>query len=85
MSETRWSPLESIAAPAHLSGYMLFTVASVPYLWLLDTEVDRRVLYGFLAWQHVIGSVLFLAGGVFNYWRAYIVIRAELAGQSGQE
>jgi hypothetical protein len=32
-------------------------------------------LYAFLAWQYLVGSVLFLAGGVFNYWRAYVFMR----------
>lgn len=33
----------------------------------------------FLAWQYVVGSLLFLAGGLFNYWRVDVVVREEIA------
>ena len=36
------------------------------------------VLY--LAWQYLAGSVLFLAGGIFNYWRAYVFMRDAIGG-----
>jgi hypothetical protein len=29
----------------------------------------------------LIGSLLFFLGGVFNYWRAYIVVRDEIAAR----
>jgi len=57
-------------------GAVLFTVASIPYLWHVTNSSLRTTLYTFLAWQYLIGSVLFLMGGMFNYWRAYIVMRA---------
>jgi hypothetical protein len=47
----------------------------VPYIWTIQAESDRTILYAFLAWQYLIGSVLFFMGGVFNYWRAYLVMR----------
>jgi hypothetical protein len=34
-----------------------------------------------LAWQYLIGSVLFFMGGVFNYRRAYVVMRQAIAGR----
>ena len=52
----------------------MVAVASVPYLWHVRSEATRVTLLGFLAWQYLIGSTLFLAGGVFNYWRAYAVV-----------
>ena len=61
---------------------MLFTVASVPYLWSVAPE-DREILYDFLAWQYLIGSILFLLGGIFNYWRAYLVIRKQIRNTNG--
>jgi hypothetical protein len=60
-------------------GSTLFVVASVPYLWTIESSADRTKLFAFLAAQYLAGSVLFLLGGVFNYWRANIVMRAELA------
>jgi hypothetical protein len=30
-----------------------------------------------------VGSILFLAGGIFNYWRAYIVVQRALDAQAG--
>jgi len=34
---------------------------------------------------HLIGSVLFFAGGVFNYWRAWVVIREERNLRGGND
>jgi hypothetical protein len=70
--------LMNLTAIAFVVGAVLFTVASIPYLWAVEAAADRTLLYAFLAWQYLVGSVLFLAGGVFNYWRAYVVMRAAL-------
>ena len=67
--------LMNLTAVAFVVGSVLFTVASVPYIWTIQAESDRTILYAFLAWQYLIGSVLFFMGGVFNYWRAYLVMR----------
>jgi hypothetical protein len=34
-----------------------------------------------MAWQYLLGSILFFMGGIFNYWRAYVVIRRALSEQ----
>lgn len=73
--------LMNLTALTFVTGSVLFAVASIPYLWNVDTESDRRLLDSFLASQYVVGSVLFFLGGVFNYWRAWIVIRAQIAAQ----
>lgn len=65
--------LMNLTAIAFVVGSVLFAVASVPYLWRLGGEPIRTTLYAFLAWQYLSGSLLFFAGGVFNYWRAYLV------------
>ena len=70
--------LMNLTAVSFVVGSVLFTVASVPYLWDVKTPSDRMTLYAFLAWQYLIGSALFFLGGVFNYWRAYVVIRKEI-------
>lgn len=75
--------LMNLTAVTFVVGSVLFTVASVPYLWTVPSEGARDTLYTFLAWQYLIGSVLFFMGGVFNYWRAYVVVAAALrAGES---
>lgn len=73
--------LMNLTAVSFVVGSVLFTVASVPYLWDVKAAPDRTILYSFLAWQYLIGSALFFLGGVFNYWRAYVVIRNEIRGK----
>jgi len=66
--------LMNLTALTFVVGSVLFTVASIPYLWSFHSASDRRLIDGFLAWQYLAGSVLFLLGGIFNYWRAYVVM-----------
>lgn len=61
--------LMNLTAISFVVGSVLFLVASVPYLWHLNSAGDRTTLFGFLAWQYVVGSALFLLGGLFNYRR----------------
>ena len=61
--------LMNLTAISFVVGSVLFIVASVPYLWHLNSAGDRTTLFGFLAWQYVVGSGLFLLGGLFNYRR----------------
>jgi hypothetical protein len=70
--------LMNLTAITFVTGSTLFAVASIPYLMQMRDAMDREAIDTFLAWQYVVGSILFLAGGVFNYWRAYVVIRNEL-------
>ncbi|TVM15167.1 hypothetical protein DPQ33_15850 [Oceanidesulfovibrio indonesiensis] len=67
--------LMNYTAVTFVAGSILFTVASVPYLWHVDIREYEIRLHAFLAWQYLIGSVLFFAGGVFNYWRIYLFMR----------
>ncbi|WP_269586003.1 YrhK family protein [Roseibium sp. Sym1] len=67
--------LMNLTAISFVTGSVLFAVASVPYLWTVKNSADARELYAYLALLYVIGSVLFLLGGIFNYWRALLVIR----------
>ena len=77
--------LMNLTAVAFVVGSVLFTVASVPYLWKVQTESGRTTLYAFLAWQYLVGSVLFFMGGVFNYWRAYILMREQIKRQNKEK
>lgn len=70
--------LMNLTALTFVIGSVLFTVASIPYLWEVREEADRVLIDSFLAWQYVAGSALFLLGGIFNYWRAYVVISRQL-------
>lgn len=76
----RMLQLMNLTAVSFVAGSLLFTVASIPYLWNIEASMDRRVLFLFLAWQYLIGSALFLAGGLFNYWRACLAHRAHDEG-----
>lgn len=67
--------LMNLTAVSFVAGSVLFTVASIPYLWSIENAIDQREIDAFLASQYLAGSVLFLLGGVFNYWRACLVIR----------
>lgn len=67
--------LMNLTAIAFVIGSVLFLVASVPYLWRVESAADRSTLYAFLAWQYLIGSILFLLGAVFNDWRVLTLSR----------
>lgn len=77
--------LMNYTAVTFVAGSILFTVASVPYLWSIKNRSDRIILYTFLAWQYLVGSGLFFIGGVFNYWRAYVVMRDEIRKRDGAD
>lgn len=73
--------LMNLTAITFVTGSMLFVVASIPYLFTLQSAADQRTVDAFLAGQYVIGSVLFLLGGLFNYQRARTVTPREGGGQ----
>ncbi|MAX69406.1 MAG: hypothetical protein CMP60_06970 [Flavobacteriales bacterium] len=66
--------LLNLTALAFVVGSALFVVASVPYLFKFQSSTDEQTVDTFLAAQFVVGSFLFLVGGVFNYRRAFLVI-----------
>jgi hypothetical protein len=65
--------LMNLTALSFVGGSILFLVASIPYLLDLATASDRRIIDAFAAGQYAWGSLLFLAGGVFNFRRAALV------------
>ena len=79
--DMRTLQLMNLTAITFVTGSMLFVVASIPYLFTLQSAADQRTVDAFLAGQYVIGSVLFLLGGLFNYRRARIVALSEGGGQ----
>lgn len=66
--------LLNLTAVTFVAGSVLFATASVPYLWPVDGDRIATDLFDYLASQYLIGSVLFLAGGILNYRRAWIVV-----------
>lgn len=52
-------------------GSILFLIPSIPYLWSVDPSSLTQKLFTYLAGQFIFASVLFLAGGVVNFYRAY--------------
>jgi hypothetical protein len=77
--------LMNLTALTFVTGSTLFAVASIPYIMALNDPMDRKTIDAFLAWQYIVGSALFLAGGVFNYWRAYVIMRREIGGNAAGE
>lgn len=71
-SDRRTLQLMNLTALTFVAGSVLFTVASIPYLFTLSPD-DERTIDAFLAAQFVAGSVLFLLGGLINYRRARLV------------
>lgn len=72
--------LMNLTAVAFIVGAVLFTVASVPYLWSWNAAADERKVLAFVAAQYVAGSALFLLGGLFNAQRARLVVLQDAGG-----
>ncbi|WP_299692734.1 YrhK family protein [uncultured Vibrio sp.] len=70
--------LMNLTSITFIVGSVLYGTASVPYLWAFESPNDHLLILNFLAWQYMIGSVLFLLGGVFNYWRAFVLVQRKI-------
>ena len=55
--------LMNITAVTFVVGSVLFTVASVPYLWDVKVPSGRTTLYSFLAWQYLMAVHCFCLVG----------------------
>ena len=62
--------LLNATALCFIVGSVLFLAASIPYQWPVVDENDRLRLFTYIGWEYIIGSVLFFAGGLINYYRA---------------
>ena len=69
--------LWNLTAVTFVAGSVLFATASIPYLWPIGGTAIATTLLTFLAAQYVVGSALFLAGGLFNFRRAWSCLMAE--------
>lgn len=63
--------LLNITAIAFALGSTLFLVASIPYLWQPIDFQEQWLLFTYVAWEYIVGSILFFLGGVINYYRIY--------------
>ena len=72
VEDRRTLQLMNLTALTYVTGSLLFTVASIPYLFALDPS-DEQTIDSFLAGQFLVGSLLFLLGGMINYRRARLV------------
>ncbi len=67
--------LMNATAISFIVGSVIFLGASIPYLWHLDSAHDRTLVFTYAAALYTVGSVLFFGGGIFNYYRAWLVMR----------
>ncbi|MDR9403810.1 MAG: YrhK family protein, partial [Halothece sp. Uz-M2-17] len=63
--------LLNITAIMFALGSTLFLVASIPYLWQPIDMQEEWLLFTYVAWEYIVGSFLFLIGGIINYYRIY--------------
>ena len=77
--------LMNLTAISFIVGSVLFLVASIPYLWTIESAAERETLFSYMAWEYEIGSVLFLLGGVYNYSRAYLLMQEEIQQRTQQK
>ena len=52
-------------------GSTLFLIASMPYLSEALNIEDNKVLFAYVGWEYIFGSILFFLGGIINYYRSY--------------
>jgi hypothetical protein len=62
--------LMNATAITFILGAALFLVASIPYLWEIPDSSLKQTIFYYAAWEYVVGSFLFFAGGGFNFFRA---------------
>ena len=66
--------LQNATAVTFMVGSAIFAFGSVPYLWQHLDKADQTLLFTLVGWEFIIGSMLFLFGGIFNFYRAYLVM-----------
>ncbi|MGR5065168.1 YrhK family protein [Photobacterium sp. DNB22_13_2] len=67
--------LMNLTAICFVIGSLLFALATIPYLWRFESAKDQLTIFNFVAWQYMLGSSLFFLGGIFNYFRSYLLIQ----------
>ncbi len=65
--------LLNITAISFALGSTLFLIASLPYLSDRLNLNTHTVLFRYVGWEYIVGSILFLIGGVAYYYRLFQV------------
>ena len=65
--------LLNITAISFTVGSTLFLIASLPYLSDTLTLSTHTVLFRYVGWEYIMGSILFLIGGLAYYYRLFQV------------
>lgn len=63
--------LFNVTAITFALGSTLFLIASLPYLSEALNIDNNRVLFRYVGWEYIVGSILFLVGGVLYFYRLY--------------
>ena len=77
--------LMNAVAITFIIGSVLFLVASIPYLWPAGQSQLPQSLYTYLAAQYIFASILFLVGGLANFYRVYQMHHCHQAKKGGDE
>ncbi len=63
--------LFNVTAITFALGSTLFLIASLPYLSEALNINDNRILFRYVGWEYIVGSILFLLGGIIYFYRLY--------------
>ena len=62
----------NLTAASYLSGSAFYISASIPYLYEFDTATDSNIVFRLVATLYIVGSILFLIGGMLNTRRFHL-------------
>jgi hypothetical protein len=65
--------LLNVTAISFAIGSTLFFIASLPYLSDALNLEENRILFRYVGWEYIFGSILFLIGGLAYYYRLFQV------------
>ncbi len=56
-------------------GSVLFILGSIPFIWQGEDLAGSSNLYRYVIWEYIVGSFLFLLGGVLAYIKTAVIIK----------
>jgi len=77
--DLRSSRLASWEAVNFALGSSFYVAASIPYLYEFENPQDEYIIYRFLATMYILGSVLFLVGGLLHTQQGYCISQIDTA------
>lgn len=60
-------------AVSFVLGSVLFMVGSIPFIWRGKDLSGNMELYQYVIWEYIVGSCLFLLGGVLALIKTYVI------------